>query len=446
MIQAITAADLKAFEARFDQSPVARVAMNAVVKSGVEAAALSYDAARRMRYAFSLEIDPGKLTNQKSSGRCWMFAALNTMRYAIMQKLNLENFELSQNYPLFYDKLEKANYFLENILETLDQPLNGRVVAWLLSGPLNDGGQWDMFRNLVEKYGVVPKEAMPETFHSSNTGKMNKYLTLKLREDACRLREAYAQGKTLPQLREIKEGMLGEIYGMLCVCLGKPPQTVCLEARDVDGAFIRSGEMTPVAFFNTYVGWDLSEYVSLINAPTQDKPYGRTYTVKFLGNVRDGHAVRYLNVDVATLKRVAIAQMQDGDPVWFGCDVGQWLDRDSGSMDLEGYDLEGLLSVRFGMTKAQRLDYGESLMTHAMVFNGVNLTDGRPNRWRVQNSWGEKSGHEGWYIMSDAWFDQYLYQIVVNKKYLTDEELSQLEQAPIELQPWDPMGSLALMR
>lgn len=436
---------IESFEKKFDAAPEARVAMNAVVKSGIQAATSSYDLQRRMRYGFSLELETGKLTNQKSSGRCWMFASLNTMRVEVMKKLNLETFELSQNYPLFWDKLEKSNFFLESILDTLDEPLNGRLVSWLLSAPLGDGGQWDMFANLVAKYGVVPKEMMPETFHSSATGVMNKYLTLKLREFACTLREGYAAGKTRDELAAQKEDMLYTIYRMLCTCLGKPPREVMLEVRDKDDMFHRVGPMTPQAFFKEYVGFNLDDYVSLINAPTADKPYGRTYTVKFLGNVKEGRPVCYLNLPVEELKAAAIRQLKDGKVVWFGCDVGQRLDGEWGSMDLESFDLEPALGTPFPMTKAQRLDYGESVMTHAMVFSGVNLDENdRPNRWKVQNSWGEERGNKGWYLMSDDWFSEYTYQVLINKKYLTAEQLAALDQAPIELEPWDPMGSLAI--
>lgn len=441
----ISLADIAAFDKTFSATPQADIALNAVAKSGLAATCIDNNLRRRMRYAFSLEVDQGKVTNQMGSGRCWMFAALNTMRVAVMRKLNLETCELSQSYSLFYDKLEKSNYFLCNILDTLDEPTDGRLIAWLLSGPLGDGGQWDMFVNIVNKYGVVPKECMPETFHSSNTGMMTKFLTLKLREFACTLRAAYKAGTPREELLAQKQKMMSDIYGMLCVCLGRPPLTVEWECRDKDKKFQRVGPLSPTDFFKQYVGWDLSEYVSLINAPTADKPYDRTYTVQFLGNVKDGNPVLYLNVPSQALKDAAIAQLKAGDPVWFGCDVGQWLDGEWGSMDLDGFNFSAALGVDFPMTKAQRLDYGESLMTHAMVFTGVNLDEnGKPNRWRVENSWGDKRGNEGQFIMADDWFDEYMYQVVVHKKYLTAEQLEQLKQKPIELKPWDPMGSLAL--
>lgn len=440
----ITAQQLTKFEQQFDANPANAVAMNAAVQNGIVKSAISYEAFRRERHEFSINIKQGEITNQKASGRCWMFAALNVMRFEVMQKLNLETFEFSQSYPLFFDKLEKSNYFLENILDTLDEPTGGRLVSFLLTDPMGDGGQWDMFCGLVEKYGVVPKDAMPESVSSSATREVDYYLTLKLREFACTLRTAHEQGETLEQLRGRKEQMLAEIYQILCISLGKPPKDFCFETRDKDGNFIRDARITPQEFFAKYVGWNLDDYVSLINAPTADKPFGKTYSVKYLGSVKEGRAVRYLNLPIEQLKAAAIAQMQDGKPVWFGCDVGKCSIRENGIMDLNVIRADQLFGVSFPMDKAQRLDYGHSLMTHAMVFLGVNLDEqGRPNRWRVENSWGKEPGKDGYYVMSDDWFTEYTYQVVVHKKYLSQEALEQLKAEPILLEPWDPMGSLA---
>lgn len=444
MDQTITWEQLDAYEKAFDADRAKQVAMHAVTSCGVVKAAVNPEVFREDRHQYSISLEQGKITNQKQSGRCWMFAALNTMRFAIMKKLDLATFELSQNYTLFYDKLEKANYFLESILATLDEPTNGRVIAHLLMAPLNDGGQWDMFCSLIEKYGVVPKDAMPETVSSSATREMVSYMTRKLREYACTLRTAYANGKTVEELRALKEGMMGTVYNMLCIALGKPPKTVALEVRNKKKEFIRDENLTGKEFFQKYVGWDLSQYVSLINAPTADKPYHKTYTVKLLGNVVEGRPVKYLNLPVEDLKAAAIAQLQAGEPVWFGCDVGQSSLREGGIMDLKAIDAAALFDTEFPMTKAQRLDYGESLMTHAMVFQGVNLDEsGKPTRWRVENSWGKDAGVDGYYVMSDEWFSEYTYQVVVNKKYLTPGQAAELEQEPIQLEPWDPMGSLA---
>ena len=447
MSQEITKEQIAAFDADFGAQRANRVAMNAVTNNGLLASAIRREAVEQDVHEYSISLEQGEICHQKQSGRCWMFAALNTLRYQVMKKYDLKTFELSQAYLFFWDKLEKSNYFLESILDTLDEPANGRLVSYLLMAPVNDGGQWDMLCNLIEKYGVVPKTAYPESKASSGSREMDMTLTEKLREDACILRKLHKEGKGLDELRARKTRMLGEIYRLLCICLGEPPKTFTFEYRDKDNNFHREEGLTPKSFFEKYVGVDLSDYVSLINAPTEDKPYGRSYTVQYLGNVKEGNAVRYLNLPIEELKKAAIAQMKDGQPVWFGCDVGKHSERDSGIMDLDIRGLEDLLDTRFTMTKAERLDYGQSLMTHAMVFQGVNLDEnGKPNRWRVENSWGKEPGKDGYYLMTDRWFDEYMYQVVVNKKYLTAEQVAAYEAEPIALEPWDPMGSLAVVR
>lgn len=445
MEQNLTFEQIDTFEKSFDAAPANRVAMNAAVKNGIKKAASNYEAPRLYQHAFSIDVEAGKVTDQMNSGRCWMFASLNVMRLEVMKKLNIENMELSQNYPLFYDKLERANHFLENILDTLDEPLAGRTVSFLLSDLMSDGGQWDMFRSLVAKYGVVPKDVMPESENSSHTGDLNEYLKTKLRGFACDLRTAAAKGASLEDLRASKDTMMETVYRMLAIALGKPPKTFTWETRDKDHNFFKVENITPQDFFAQYVGWDLDSYVTVINAPTVDKPFGKTFTVKYLGNVRGGkYPVKYLNLPIDELKKLAIAQLKDGQTVWFGSDVSQFSDRERGLMTLDAFNFEELFSTDFPMTKAERLDYGESLMTHAMVLTGVDLdSDGKPLRWKVENSWGEKSGDKGFWLMSDAWFTEFTYQILLNRKYLSPAQAKAFEQEPIALEPWDPMGSLA---
>ncbi|MFA6845684.1 MAG: C1 family peptidase [Sphaerochaetaceae bacterium] len=443
--QEITQTELDGFSSDFSADAAHLVAMHSVVKNGINDSAVSLEAIRADRHEFSLTIEAGDITNQKHSGRCWMFAALNVMRLEVMKKYNLKNFELSQSYPLFYDKLEKSNWFLESILDTLDEPLEGRLVAFLLADPMGDGGQWDMFANLVRKYGVVPKDAMAESSSSETTRELDRYLTVKLREFACTLRAAHEkEHKDVKVLLPLKKQMLNTIYRMLSIALGEPPVRFTWESRDKDGKFIRIADTTPQAFFKECVGMDLDQYVSLINAPTADKPYNRTYTVQYLGNVKGGQPVCYLNLPSSELKKAALAQLQDGKAVWFGSDVGQFSQKQNGLMDLNALDVNHLFDTTFSLDKAQRLDYGESRMTHAMVLTGVNINaEGKIDRWRVENSWGDEVGSKGFFVMTDDWFDEYTYQIVVDRKYLTPEQQEMLLQKPIELKPWDPMGSLA---
>jgi bleomycin hydrolase len=361
-----------------------------------------------------------------------------------MKKLNLGTFELSEIYQMFWDKVEKANYFLENIIESKEEPLNGRLVSSLLSDPVPDGGQWNMFANLVRKYGVIPKTFMPETANSDNSEPMNALLRTKLREYAKVLREMNEQGASTTTLREKKGELMEEFYRMLCINLGVPPETFYWEWRDKDGVFNRRGNTTPVAFYNEYVGLDLDDFVSLINAPTKDKPFNKLYTVKYLGNMVGGRDTRYLNVDLKTLKKATVDMIKGNHAVWFGCDVGKMLQTNMGAMDLSIYDYELVYGMKFQLDKAARLDFGDSEMTHAMVITGVDLDEhGNPRKWRVENSWGAAVGDKGYMYMMDEWFDEYLYEVVVRKEYLAPELLKILDTEPVVLSFWDPMGTLA---
>lgn len=449
-MKSVTADDLAAAREDFLAERANVVAKNAVSSQGIRVAARVPEAMSRNAMAFDLEVKQGDRCNQERSGRCWMFASLNTMRFRIIKKYGLKTFELSQAYPLFFDKLEKSNWFLENILDTLDEPLDGRLVHYLLADPIGDGGQWDMFRSLVKKYGVVPKEAMPETACSRSTSEMDSYLTRYLRGAAKRLRESHAAGVGADDLSAMKKEMMGDVYHLLVTCLGEPPARFDVRLRDKDGKLALAGSFSPQEFFDEAVGMCLDDYVSLISAPTADKPFGHTYTVSRLGNVVEDGGVRYLNLPPERLKQVAIAQLRDDLPVWFGCDVGQSYLHDEGIMDTAALDVDALFgfSVETCMDKAERLDYGESLMTHAMVLEGVRLSeDGSPQVWKVENSWGADHGRDGFDTLSDAWFDEYVYQVVVDKKYLSDEERATYEtEEPTVLAPWDPMGSLARVR
>lgn len=432
----------------YNENSYNKILSDAIIKNGINDVSMSHESVANMHFDFSEEIDVGKVTHQKSSGRCWMFAALNNIRYSISKSLNMKdkNFELSQSYTMFWDKLEKSNLFLENIIETREEEVDSRNVMWLLNSPTNDGGQWDMFVGLVEKYGIVPKYVMPETFHSSNSSKMNGIINLKLRQDAKILRDAAKKGSSLEDLRAKKAEMLKDIYSILCHFLGEPPKKFDFEYRDKDDNFHREANLTPVEFYHKYSSVKMEDYVSIINAPTEDKPFNRTYTVKFLGSVKGGKEIHYLNLEIDKLRELSIAQLSDGEPVWFGCDVGKMSNRDLGIMDTELFNYEEVLDTDLEMSKGDRLVYGESVLTHAMVFTGVNLVDGKPNRWKVQNSWGEGPGQKGFFIMSDKWFGEFNYEVVINKKYLSSELLKAYEQEPIVLNPWDPMGSLAMAR
>lgn len=440
----ITSGDITDFQEKFAADPRNRVALNAVTKTTVKSVAMNRAAVVRHNHVFSHQVKAGASTSQNSSGRCWMFAGLNLFRMIAAKEMNLEDFELSQNYTMFWDKLEKSNYFLESILSTTAEPSDGRLISWLVSTPIQDGGQWDMFVNLIKKYGVVPKSVMPETESSSSTGMMNDRVTNKLREYASYLRRLHAEGYSAEHLRAEKEKMLEEIYRMLAIHLGEPPSQFEWQWRDKEKDFHRAGVLTPKEFYTKYVNFDLDSMVCLIHCPQSTKQFNTLYTINYLGNVIGGHGIRYINVELDVMKAASIGMIKDEKPVWFGCDVGKMFDRDLGLMDLDLFDYESIYGTQFGMDKAERLDYGSSLMTHAMVFTGVNLDEaGNPTKWRVENSWGDKNGDKGFMVMTDPWFDEYNYEVVVEKKYVPAEQLRLLDTTPTELHPWDPMGSLA---
>ena len=389
---------------------------------------------------FSVDLTNDPVSNQKQSGRCWMFAALNTFRHKILTEFKLENFELSQAYTFFWDKYEKSNWFLEQIIGTSDLEIGDRKLKFLLDVPQQDGGQWDMVVALFQKYGVVPKDIYPESISSSASRELDQYLNKILRQDAQILRDLIQNGGDVAAK---KAELLQEIFNYLAMTLGLPPQKFDFEYRDKDDQFHKFEDITPQAFYEKFVDIKLDDYVSVINAPTTDKPYNKSYTVEFLGNVIGARDVRHLNVEMDRFKKLAIAQMQAGETVWFGCDVGQVSNRQDGLLTMDAYDFSAM-DLDFTQDKASRLDYSESLMTHAMVLTGVDLdAAGNSLKWKVENSWGEKVGKKGYFTASDAWMDEYTYQIVVRKEFLTAEELAAYDAEPEVLLPWDPMGALA---
>lgn len=396
------------------------------------------------RFSFNIELPETKIRNQKGSGRCWIFAALNVMEYKLAKKFNLKEYELSQNFIYFYDKLERANYFYNSILETLDEDVDSRLVSYLLNTPMNDGGQWDMIKNIINKYGIVPKNAMPENENTEKSMFMNGYLTKMLRMNAKNLRKAHEEGKSKKQLEKMVEGYVKDFYNAISVAIGTPPEKVDFEAKDKDNKVVSHKGLTPHEFYEL-IDMDLDEYVSVINAPTKDKPYLKSYTVEHLGNVLEGEIVRYVNVEIEDIKNAVVAQLKDEEPVWFGCDVGQFFQRSSGRLDLTTTNVFDIFNVKYDFSKEDRLDFGESLMTHAMVFTGVEYDAKleKPLRYKVENSWGPDAGINGHLVMSDAWFDEFMYQVLVNRKHLSEDILKAYDSEPIKLKPWDPMGSLA---
>ncbi|CCM01155.1 uncharacterized protein FIBRA_03203 [Fibroporia radiculosa] len=406
-----------------------------------------------------LDFETGPITNQKSSGRCWLFAATNVLRYNVMKKLNLEDFQLSQSYLFFWDKLNKCNYYLELSIQHADLPIDDRIVFHTAQDLISDGGQWDMIVNLLEGYGVVPQAAYPESLHSSLSSPLNGILKRKLREHALVLRSlaaslrAAAQSEPLSEesilrsLRAKKEDLLKDVYTIMTATLGVPPKPTeqfSWDYYDKDGK-VGHWEGTPLEFCKTFATNKFlpTDSFSLIHDPRNE--FGKLYSVDKLGNVWGGRDVLYVNTEIDNLKDAVVKMIKAGQPVFFGCDVGQFSDREAGVMDTKLFEYENAFSIKFGLTKADRLRTSESAMTHAMVISAVHLdAAGKPVRYKVENSWGDAPGNKGYYLMTDEWFEQFVYQVVVPKALAPKNLVQVFEKGEKTMLPlWDPMGALA---
>lgn len=437
----ITKKQIDKMRKEFESDSSARVAQNAVTSNNLSSVTLRRDLVQEIDFTFSTKLDEWKATNQKSSGRCWLFATLNLFRPGTMKKMNVKEFEFSQAHIHFWDKFERSNHFLEAIIETSGRPVDDRTIHFLLSDPIGDGGQWNMAMNLIRKHGLVPKSAYPESNSSSSTRWMNSILKDILRSSASEIRGILDSGGSEKEARLHKESRMEDIWRVLCIHLGTPPESFDWQWRDKDKEFHRRGEMTPQEFADEFVDVDWEEYVCIVNDPRNE--YYQTYTVDYLQNVAGGPPVVYLNVPSDEMKSITQEILEDGMPVWMGCDVGKQMDRKRGLWDANLFETNELYGVDYGMSKADRLRYGQTMMTHAMLFTGVDVYDGKPRRWRVENSWGDDSGQKGFYTMNDNWYDEHMFEIASPKKYLTEKMVRGLETVPIVLEAWDPMGSLA---
>lgn len=434
--------------AEFGSNPQHRLAQNAVCSRPVTEVALNRSVVQKTDHVYSNKLDSDwAVTDQKSSGRCWLFAALNLLRTDIKAQLRVKAFELSQNYLFFWDKFERCNYFLEAVLQTADQDLTTREVSFLLDKPVNDGGQWGMLTAIINKYGVVPKTVMPEAETSGASRRVNQVVNRKLRECAQALRALHREGKDAAALQAKKQEQLEVLFRILCIHLGTPPRAFEWQWQDKDDAFHRAGVLTPLEFLQKYATINVNDYVCVVNDPRSSSRYHQRYTVKFLGNIIGAKPVEYLNLPMEEMKELTKRTMVElKQPVWFGCDCGKQGNNALGIWDNDLYDYPTLYDTEFpsDSNKADRLDYHETLMTHAMLFTGVDIDEsGKSRKWRVENSWGTKYGQSGFYAMSDGWFDQHMFEVAVPRSLLSPEQIAALDTPIIELPPWDPMGALA---
>lgn len=441
--QELSVTQLREWDAEFLADPAARVAMNAVTRNSIDEVALDRQRMLDVQLSMSNRLDDWEAADQKQTGRCWLFAALNLLRADARKHLRVKNFEFSQNHAMYWDKLERANYFLEDMIELAGTAPDDRVTKFLLDDLLNDGGQWNMEVSIFAKHGVVPKALMPETDSSSNTQHMNRSLRTLLRRGAFLLREAVGSGADEAELADLKQTILRDTHRVLTIHLGVPPQSFDWRWNDDDGQFHDGGTFTPQEFLAKYTDIDLGDYVCLVDDPRPEHPKNRGLTIAHLGNVVGGDPVLYLNTDIETMKRIAAETIVEGEPVWFGCDVGPQMEREQGLWAADLFDYSGTYGVDLEMTKEQRVRYADSAMTHAMLFTGVDLAEGSPRRWRVENSWGIEKFDKGFCTMDDSWFDEYVFEVVVRRDRLPAELQAALSEAPIVLDPWDPMGALA---
>lgn len=446
MTKEITNDAIAKYTADLAKHPGFNIASHAAQENGIFKASQNLQSQIDLTPTFSVEIETGKPADQKQSGRCWMFSALNTMRHPLQKEYKVKDFELSQNYTNFWDKFEKSNWFFENVIASADKPLGDRKVSFLFATPQQDGGQWDMLCGLIEKYGIVPKAVYPETANATNSGALNDTLNTLLRKDGLELRNLVNSGKSQDEVEARKNEFLNDVFRILAIALGVPPKKFDFEYKDDDGNYHREADITPKKFFDKYVGMNLEDHVSIINSPTADKPYHKVFSVEYLGNVVGGRQVRHLNLTIKEMKDLIIKQLKAGEVVWFGSNVGKDSERQLGLLDTEVYKRDELFDIDFSMSKGDKLDSSESMMDHAMVITGVDLVNDQPTKWKIENSWGEKPGFKGYFVMSDSWFDSFVYQAVINKKFLPDDMKKEFEDGakdPIQLLPWDPMGALA---
>jgi bleomycin hydrolase len=437
----ITPVETDSYQDEFDKNPTNKLLQDIISNNKLQDVFTNRDISQNNHNIFSSQVKPRtKVTNQKSSGRCWLFAALNIMRTEMLKKYGLKDFEFSQPHLFFWDKFERSNYILESILkvkEEKDEQRRERIMSQLLTDPISDGGQWDMVSALVNKYGLVPKSVYDETEHSSNSYAMNAILSRKIREYAVNLYNIISK----ELCRKRKKEYLKEIYMMLVKFLGTPPKEFNWEFYDKDGKFNSINNLTPQKFYKECVDFDVDNYVSVIHDPRH--PYVTSYGVEYLGNVIEAKSIRHLNLDITRIKGLVKQSIDDNQSVWFGCDVGKHFSRLNKQLDMNILNYETPLGIKFDLNKKDRLLWGDSLMTHAMTFTGYHENNGKITRYEVENSWSDDDINKGYLVMTDEWFDEYVYQILVNKKDLNKNELDAYNEETSVLPPWDPFGALA---
>lgn len=425
---------LQQFQSDYEADKPAQVLHAALAKTDMADLAYVPEAGAKLKGAFSVEVKTHGITAQQKSGRCWLFAALNILREKVAEKCSLEHFELSQNYLSFYDKLEKANNFLEMVIEHADEPVKGQLMQYVLRG-MTDGGYWSEAVDIIEKYGVVPKQVQPETYQSEHTARFVAAINRLLRRDAMELRELVKAGKD-PYAR--KQQMMAEVYKAQCIAFGQPVTKFDFAYRDKDGNYHEDRGLMPKAFYQKYVDVSLRDYTPIINEPTFDKPLDTPIQFHAVENMT-GRDMKALNLTQEALEELCVKQLKAGQAIWFACDAGAFGARKEGVWDPDSVKYEALLGdFSTAMPKGKRLEYNSSSANHAMLLTGVHFdAAGRPDRWKIENSWGEEVGDKGYFVCSESYFKEYVYEAVIDRKHFTPEQLALLEKEPVIINAWD---------
>ena len=435
----ISESGLNKMRQQFHKDENATARMNAVSSNNISDLSINRENLGKTDTHFSNLVETAGITDQKSTGRCWLFTGLNVFRAKVISENKLEDFSFSHNFNFFYDQLEKANLFLEGIINSADKPMDDKMVDWLFKNPIGDGGQWTGVADIIGKYGLVPAGVFPESYNSENSRIMSRMLRRKLREDGMNLREMFADGKKEKQIGEEKGKMLAEIYQILAISLGEPPLEFQWRFEDVDGNLSELKTYTPKSFYAEFVGTDLDDYIMFMNDPSRE--YGKLYEIDYDRHIFEGENWKYINLEIEKIKGFAMNSILSDEAMYFSCDVGKQLDKDRGYLDVNNYDYDNLFGVDFGMDKKMRIQTFESGSSHGMALMGVDVIDGKVEKWLLENSWGESGFNNGYLIMTDEWFNEYMFRLVVDKKHIDEGTLEILGQKPILLPPWDPMFS-----
>lgn len=426
-------------EIQKEQQPANRAVVNAIAANSIDALAVNHQNARALDTYFNIETPKQSITDQKSSGRCWMFSGLNVLRSNLAQRDSVE-LEFSQAYLFFWDQLEKSNLMLQGVIDTAKKPIDDTRVQFFFKSPIGDGGTFCGVSDLVDKYGLVPADVMPESFSTDNTSKARALIASKLREFGLQLREMVGQGKRPADISKVKTRMLAQIYHMLTLTIGEPPATFTYAFKDKSGkAKAPAKEYTPLSFREAVIGGPINgTFIMAMNDPR--RPYYQTYEVEYDRHTYDGHNWKYVNLPMDDIEQMAIASLKDGRKLYSSYDVGKFLDRKRGYADTENFDYGALFGTTFPMDKAQRISTFDSGSTHAMTLTAVDVDEnGKARKWKVENSWGATWGQQGCLIMTDRWFREFMFRLVVDKKYVPENILKAADQKPVMVMPEDPL-------